>query len=58
MPNVLRFVCYLIAALCFFVAAVLAWRPRPDTNAGPLAPLGLLFVVLPWLWDAAESLDA
>jgi hypothetical protein len=48
------FVFYLLAAICFF----LAWLSPHMPEVGRLnpEPLGLLFLVIPWLVTAADNM--
>lgn len=41
--------CWLIAAIVFVIAAVLAWTKRPDPTTGALVPIGLALVAIGWL---------
>ena len=40
---------WLIAAVAFVIAAVLAWTKRPDPTTGALIPIGLALTVIGWL---------
>lgn len=55
MPNVLAFICYLIAFGCFLVAAFASASPR--TSRVNLIALGLAAFVLVPLVDSLVALD-
>lgn len=59
MPTLGVFVCYLLAVICFVVAAfrsnTLDLGALKVGNPGLIA-LGLAFAVLPHLWNAAEAI--
>lgn len=40
---------FLLAAVAFVIAAVLAWSRRPDPTTGALVPIGLALVAIGWL---------
>ena len=40
---------WLIAAIVFVIAAVLAWTKRPDPTTGALIPIGLALTVIAFL---------
>jgi hypothetical protein len=40
---------FLIAAVFFAIAAILAWSRRPDPSNGALVPIGLCLVAVAWL---------
>jgi hypothetical protein len=40
---------FLIAAILFVLAGVLAWTGRPDPTRGALVPVGLALVAVGWL---------
>lgn len=40
---------WLIAAIVFVIAAVLAWTKRPDPTTGALIPIGLALTVIGFL---------
>jgi hypothetical protein len=40
---------FLLAAVVFVIAAVLAWTKRPDPTTGALVPIGLALVAVGWL---------
>ena len=40
---------FLIAAIVFVIAAVLAWTKRPDPTSGALVPIGLALLAVGWL---------
>jgi len=40
---------WLVAAIVFVIAAVLAWTKRPDPTTGALVPIGLALTVLGFL---------
>lgn len=58
MPVLIRFICYLLAAICFAVAAVSTRGPLTRIKVADLIALGLLLVTLPPLWDSAEALES
>lgn len=53
MPDVLRFVCYLVAVIAFLWAAFSTTPPRRVRN---VTAFGLAFAFSPLLWDAAETM--
>ncbi len=52
-PTVI-FICYLVAAACFVIAA-LGGTKKGLSNPAALLPAGLFFWLLPTLWDAGSA---
>jgi hypothetical protein len=40
---------FLLAAVVFVIATILAWTKRPDPTTGALIPLGLALTAVAWL---------
>jgi hypothetical protein len=40
---------FLIAAILFAIAGILAWTRRPDPTTGALVPIGLALIAVGWL---------
>ena len=56
MPTTLKFVCFLLALVCFIVAAFTDGRLARGGRNVSLTALGLAFFAAPWVWDVAEQL--
>lgn len=53
MDPTVEFICFLVAAACFVLAA-LGGTKKGLSNPAALLPAGLFFWLLPTLWDAGS----
>lgn len=54
MDPTITFICYLVAAVCFVIAALGGTR-KGLSNPVALLPAGLFFWLLPTLWAAGSA---
>ena len=55
MSPKLQFACFLISAVCFALAALGGTKRGTATQPAVLVPVGLLFWLLPTLWNSWEA---